>query len=109
MADYSQKNSSSCKDGFFESVKFLIFALPRSHGRAVRHRSAKPSTAVRICLRPLGKSKAPVNQGLFFGPCFQYYIELIIDGEISFATIDRLTSDELWFKLDGEQFKLKAE
>lgn len=36
-------------------------------------------------------------------------IELIIDGEISFATIDRLTSDELWFKLDGEQFKLKAE
>ncbi len=44
-------------DIFFGGFDFLpIFAVPiRSRGRVARHRSAKPSTAVRIRSRPQKK------------------------------------------------------
>lgn len=52
----------------------LIFAAPNKGfpGRAVRHRSAKPATAVRIRWKPRSKQPSHLNDeaALFFGAPF---------------------------------------
>ena len=48
-----------------KSSTFALVNKTRYHGRAVRHRSAKPATAVRICLVPLRNEGAALRVAPF--------------------------------------------
>ena len=51
--------------GSRKSSTFALVNKTRYHGRAVRHRSAKPATAVRICLVPLRNEGAALRVAPF--------------------------------------------
>lgn len=65
------KNFHQTRFRFGKSKKKATFAIPNwYHGRVVRQRSAKPCTAVRLCLVP--HKKRWLNRPSFF--CFTYFI-----------------------------------
>ena len=59
------KKTRSTLVGSRKSSTFALVIKTRYHGRAVRHRSAKPATAVRICLVPLRNEGAALRVAPF--------------------------------------------